>query len=107
VTRRRVIVSESVWRNRLDRVWLDLLDTRFNRFRHGGRMPRALDFRRAGEWRRMFEARGLRVAHEAWVGSRGERLVHHPRLFVLDLPAAAEGAAPGRHDGAPCLAGAG
>jgi SAM-dependent methyltransferase len=84
VTRVRLIVTESVVRNRLDRVWLDLLDGRFNRLRHGGRMPLPLGFRRAEEWERLFASRGLTPSATRWLGGRLERLIHHPRMFVLD-----------------------
>ena len=85
VTRRRLVVTESVYRTPLERFWLDLLDGRVNGFRHGGRMRRALEFRRPEEWRRLFEARGLDVVAERWLGSSLERLVHHPLLFALDV----------------------
>jgi len=84
VTRARLIVTESVYRNRLDRFWLDLLDPAFNRLRHDGRMPTPCGFRRAEHWRTLFESRRLRIAAAAWLGGRWERLVHHPRMFVLD-----------------------
>jgi hypothetical protein len=87
VTRRRLVVTESVYRNRLERFWLDLLDGRVNRFRHDGRMQPALDFRRPDEWTRLFEARGLRVVATRWLGSSLERLVHHPFLWALDVGA--------------------
>jgi SAM-dependent methyltransferase len=87
VTRRRLVVTESVVRNRLDRAWLDLLDGRFNRLRHGGRMPPALDFRGSEEWERLFASRDLALRAARWLGGRLERLVHHPRLFVLDVEA--------------------
>jgi SAM-dependent methyltransferase len=83
VTRARLIVTESVFRNRLDRFWLDLLDGRFNRLRHGGRMPTPLGFRRAEGWRRLFESRGLELRTTLWLGGRLERLIHHPVAFVL------------------------
>ena len=56
-----------------------------NGFRHGGRMRRALEFRRPEDWRQLFEARGLDVVAERWLGSPLERLVHHPLLFALDV----------------------
>lgn len=96
VTRARLVVTESVYRNRRDRFWLDLLDGRVNRLRHGGRMAVPRAFRAPGAWRTLFESRGLRVAETRWLGSRWERLVHHPFLYVLDKP-------PGRAaDGARC-----
>jgi SAM-dependent methyltransferase len=84
VTRARLIVTESVVRHRLDRFWLDLLDGRFNRLRHGGRMPAPLGFRSAEEWERLFASRGLALRATRRLGGRLERLIHHPRLFVLD-----------------------
>lgn len=84
VTRGRLLVVESVYRDRLERFWLDLLDGHLNRHRHGGRMTVPLAFRRPGEWRALFESRGLRVVATDWLGSRLERLVHHPLLYVLD-----------------------
>ena len=87
VTRRRLVVTESVYRNGLDRFWLDLLDGRVNRFRHDGRMPPALDFRRPDDWRRLFEARGLRLVATRWLGSTLERIVHHPVLWAMDVVA--------------------
>ena len=84
VTRARLIVTESVVRNRLDRFWLDLLDGRFNRLRHGGRMLAPLGFRRAEEWEQLFASRGLVLSAARWLGGRVERLIHHPRVFVLD-----------------------
>jgi SAM-dependent methyltransferase len=84
VTRARLIVTESAVRNRLDRFWLEALDGRFNRLRHGGRMPRPLGFRRAEQWAALFAARGLTPRQTRWLGGRLERLVHHPCMFVLD-----------------------
>src|SRR5918996_440402 len=84
VTPRRLLVVESVYRDRVERFWLDLLDGRFNRHRHGGRMNVPLSFRRPEEWRALFESRGLRVVATEWLGSRLERLVHHPLLFVVN-----------------------
>ena len=84
VTRRRLLVVESVYRNRLDRFWLDLLDGRLNRYRHGGAMSVPLAFRRPDEWRALFASRGLRVTATEWLGSPLERLFHHALLYVLD-----------------------
>ncbi|HEV8438981.1 MAG TPA: class I SAM-dependent methyltransferase [Methylomirabilota bacterium] len=84
VTRSRLLVVESVYRNPRERFWLDLLDGRLNGYRHGGAMnvPRA--FRRPEDWRSLFESRGLRLTALEWLGSRVERLIHHPLLFVMD-----------------------
>jgi len=83
VTRHRLIVTESVYRNRLDLFWLRLLDARVNRFRHGGRMRHATSFRAPADWEALFASRGLQAVARRWLGSRGERLVHHPWLCVL------------------------
>ena len=85
VTRHRLIVTESVARNRLDRFWLDLLDRRLNALRHGGAMNVPLAFRTCDEWAALFAAHGLRVLRTDWLGPRWERLIHHPVLFVLDV----------------------
>jgi SAM-dependent methyltransferase len=84
VTRARLIVTESAVRNRVDRFWLELLDARLNRFRHGGRMPAPGGFRSPAEWRALFGSRDCRIVATAWLGGRLERLVHHPLLYVLD-----------------------
>jgi SAM-dependent methyltransferase len=84
VTRSRLLIVESVYRSVHERFWLDLLDGRLNRYRHGGAMSMPLAFRRPEEWRALFESRGLRLIALQWLGSRLERLVHHPLLFVLD-----------------------
>jgi ubiquinone/menaquinone biosynthesis C-methylase UbiE len=84
VTRRHLLVVESVYRNPRDRCWLDLLDHRLNRYRYGGAMPAPLAFRRPNEWQALFESRHLRTVETRWLGSWWERLVHHPLLFVLE-----------------------
>jgi SAM-dependent methyltransferase len=84
VTRARLIVTESTYRTRLDRFWLDLLDGRFNRLRHGGRMPTPLGFRRVEDWQALFVSRGLEPVATRRLGGRLERLIHHPVAFVLD-----------------------
>jgi len=104
VTRRRLIVTESVYRHRLDRFWLNLLDGRFNRFRHGGRMPTPLGFRRAQDWQALFASRGLAITSTLSLGGRLERLIHPPVAFVLDilslpLPLAGRGRGGGRVNG--------
>src|SRR2546426_4805821 len=59
VTRGRLLVVESVYRDRLERFWLDLLDGHLNRHRHGGRMNVPLVFRRPTEGRGAFLLRGV------------------------------------------------
>ncbi len=95
VTRRRLIVTESVYRNRWDRFWLGLLDTRINRFRHDGGMNTPCAFRTREAWHRLFESRGLETIETRWLGSWWERRVHHPVLFVLEVAGAeADGGSP-------------
>ena len=84
VTRARLLVVESAYRSRSERFWLDLLDARLNRHRHGGRMNTPLAFKPPEAWRTLFESQGLAVVAMEWIGSRLERLVHHPLLFVMD-----------------------
>lgn len=84
VTRSRLLVVESVYRNSPERFWLDVLDGRLNGYRHGGAMNVPLAFRRPEEWRALFESRGLRLITLQWLGSRIERLIHHPLLFVMN-----------------------
>jgi SAM-dependent methyltransferase len=92
VTRRRLVVTESVYRTRLERAWLDALDGRVNRLRHDGAMPAPLAFRTPDEWRALFASRALRVLATRWLGPWWERLVHHPLLFVLERAEPAAGA---------------
>lgn len=84
VTRDRLIVVESVYRNGGERFWLEALDGRLNGYRHGGKMNRPVSCRRPQEWRQLFDSRRLRVIDVRWLGAWWERLVHHPLLFVLD-----------------------
>jgi SAM-dependent methyltransferase len=87
VTGARLIILESVYRNRWERFWLERMDGWLNRYRHGGEMHPALAFKRADEWQRIFAARSLETVDRRWLGSRWERLVHQPALFVLEKPA--------------------
>jgi ubiquinone/menaquinone biosynthesis C-methylase UbiE len=84
VTRGRLLVVESVYRNARERFWLHLIDGRLNAYRHRGLMNVPLAFRTPEQWRACFEAHHLRVRALQWLGSWVERLVHHPLLFVLD-----------------------
>jgi SAM-dependent methyltransferase len=84
VTRHRLVVTESVCDNRLQRFWLELLDGRLNARRHGGAMNVPLAFRTSDGWRALFAERGLRLVATRRLGSWWERLVHHPVLFALD-----------------------
>jgi ubiquinone/menaquinone biosynthesis C-methylase UbiE len=84
VTRCRLIVLESVYRNRWERFCLDHLDGWLNSYRHGGVMNVPFAFRRPEIWQELFASRALRVVGICWLGSWWERLVHHPLLFVLE-----------------------
>jgi SAM-dependent methyltransferase len=82
VARKRVIITESVYRTRPGRAFLTLLEGGFNRVRAKGIMPPALHFKTVVEWRRSFARQGFACIHEAWL-SRG---FHEQRLFVLKAP---------------------
>jgi ubiquinone/menaquinone biosynthesis C-methylase UbiE len=91
VTRFRVIVLESVYRNRWERSCLERMDSWLNRYRHGGKMSIPLAFKKPKEWQQMFDARALQIVDRQWSGSRWERLVHQPLLFVLEKVAPPRG----------------
>jgi ubiquinone/menaquinone biosynthesis C-methylase UbiE len=99
VTRQRLIVLESVYRNGWERLCLDLLDGKLNRYRHHGHMPAAVGFRRPQEWEQCFASRRLKIVERRWLGSWWERLLHHPVLFVLekvaDMPCGESGLSEG------------
>ena len=96
VTGRRLIILESVYRNRWERFCLKRVDNWMNRYRHGGDMHPALAFKRVVEWQLMFAARSLETVDRHWLGSRWERLVHQPVLFVLERTVAHGAARNGR-----------
>jgi SAM-dependent methyltransferase len=96
VTSVRLIILESVYWHRWERFCLECLDSWLNRYRHGGEMHPALAFKRVDEWQRIFVARSLETVDRRWLGSRWERLVHQPALFVLEKPASRGVAANGR-----------
>jgi SAM-dependent methyltransferase len=96
VTSMRLIILESVYRFRWERICLERLDGWLNRHRHGGDMHPALGFKKADEWQRIFAARSLKTVDRRWLGSRWERLVHQPALFVLEKTIAQEVAANSR-----------
>lgn len=80
VCRRRLIVTESVYRTAIGRRVLARLDRFFNRLRSGGSMRGPLHFRTADAWRSAFAERGLHCTETVWL-SRG---LHQHVLFVLD-----------------------
>jgi SAM-dependent methyltransferase len=97
VTRSRLIILESVYRNRWERFCLERLDDWLNRYRHNGAMHVPLAFKRPQEWQQLFDMRHLRTVERQWLGSWWERLVHQPLLFVLDKAAPRGTAANGQH----------
>jgi SAM-dependent methyltransferase len=84
VTRRRLIVMESVYRNRWESFWLHRLDRWLNGYRHDGEMTIPLAFRSPSQWSALLESLGLRVVAQRWPGSWWEHLVHRPLLLVAD-----------------------
>jgi len=77
-----LLVAESVYRTRFGRWMLWTVDTLFNGVRSGRAMPRALHFKRAEQWRRIFSEQDLITVEEIDL-SRG---IHCHALFVLDCP---------------------
>ncbi len=67
MTRGRLIVTESVYRSRVERFWLRTLDGRLNRFRHNGTMAPALEFGTPECWTSLFAWR-LRTLATRWLG---------------------------------------
>jgi SAM-dependent methyltransferase len=107
VTRSRLIILESVYRNRWERFCLERLDDWLNRYRHNGDMHVLLAFKGPQEWQQLFDMRHLRTVERRWLGSWWERLVHRPLLFVLEKAAPRDATANGHRgvgddtDGAP------
>ncbi len=84
VSRSRLVILESVYRNRWERFCLERLDGWLSRYRHGGEMHLPFAFKNAEEWQQLFDMRPLQTLDRRWLGSRWERLVHQPLLFVLE-----------------------
>jgi SAM-dependent methyltransferase len=85
VTRRRLVVVESVYRGRADRALLAFLDRWANQLRPGGglRAQEAfVQFRPAAAWRRLIAEAGGRVVAERGRG----RWVHRQALFAVAPP---------------------
>ena len=82
VARQRVIVVESVYRTPLQLAVLTVVDTAANRVRsweHMSAQEEHLHFRKAEEWRALFEDMGFKILAEHQRG----RLIHLQHLFVL------------------------
>jgi SAM-dependent methyltransferase len=80
----RLIILESIYRNRHERFCLERLDGWLSRYRHGGERHPAPTFKGGDEWQRIFAARSWQTVDQRWLELRWERLVHQPVLFVLE-----------------------
>ncbi|MCC5790591.1 MAG: class I SAM-dependent methyltransferase [Opitutales bacterium] len=80
VARRRILITESVYRNEWGKRLLTFLDGGFNGLRSEGKMRPALGFREAREWEQTFQDRGLLIRHQA----EQRRGLHRQHFFVLD-----------------------
>ena len=65
VTRSRLIILESVYRNRWERFCLERLDSWLNRYRHNGHMYVPLAFKGPQEWQQLFDMRSPANRREA------------------------------------------
>jgi len=104
VTRFRLIILESVYRNQWERFCLERFDSWLNRYRYGGNMQTPLAYKRPEEWQQMFDARALQTIDRRWLGPRRERLLHQPLLWVLEK-VASRGAAGTGCDGEAAIGG--
>lgn len=80
VTKGRIIITESVYRNMGGRAVLWFLDNLLNGVRSGHLMPEGLYFRTEVEWNKTFSEYGLHLQKKQWI-SKG---LHKHILFVLD-----------------------
>ncbi|TVQ84744.1 MAG: class I SAM-dependent methyltransferase [Micavibrio sp.] len=80
VTRRRLIVTESVYRTKPGRHVLWCLDNALNGLRSGNLMPEGLHFRTTAEWIETFGRHGLLLRKTEYIS----KTLHKHILFVLD-----------------------
>ncbi len=80
VARRRIIITESVYRTAVGKALLTLLDGGYNGLRSNGRMPPALHFNTAEGWKHAFAEAGV-SCHDAW---ETFRWFHRQHGFVLE-----------------------
>ncbi|MCH8474976.1 MAG: class I SAM-dependent methyltransferase [Opitutales bacterium] len=80
VARRRILITESVYQNEWGKRLLTFMDGGFNGLRSKGKMRPALGFRKAAEWEKTFQDRGLKICHQA----EQRRGLHRQHFFVLD-----------------------
>jgi len=81
VARKRVIVTESIYKTGLGKAFLTLLDHGFNGMRSSGKMKPALQLNTLSGWRNLFGRHDIRIDDESWI-SRG---LHRQRRFILTL----------------------
>lgn len=81
VTRKRLIITESVYNSQPGRAMLFMADNVVNGLRTNAKMAKGLKFRTPGQWERCFLQQGLFLSHKQWL-SKG---FHKHVLYVLDL----------------------
>lgn len=81
VTRKRLIVTESVYHHMLGRAVLFCADNIVNSLRSNAKMATGLKFRTPAQWEQKFAEFGLSIHHKEWI-SRG---FHKHILYVLDV----------------------
>lgn len=80
VSKKRLVVTESVYRFWAGHYLLWFMDNLVNSLRSGGWMAKGLHFRTVPEWEETFERYGLRLLRKKWI-SKG---LHRHIAFVLD-----------------------
>ena len=81
VTRKRLIVTESVYHNPLGRALLFVADNAVNGLRSNGTMATGLKFKKPQTWEAKFKQKNLTLRHKQWI-SEG---FHKHILYVLDV----------------------
>ena len=81
VTRKRLIITESVYHNPLGRALLFVADNAVNGLRSNGTMATGLKFKKPKTWEAIFKQKNLALRHKEWI-SRG---FHKHILYVLDV----------------------
>ena len=81
VTRKRLIITESVYHNPLGYALLFVADNVVNGLRSNGQMATGLKFKKPQAWEAIFKQKNLTLRHKAWI-SEG---FHKHILYVLDV----------------------
>lgn len=81
VTRKRLIITESVYNYQIGRATLFIADNIVNGLRTNAKMAKGLKFRTAVQWEELFAQTGLSLTHKEWI-TKG---FHKHILYVLDL----------------------